>query len=232
MKLFSGITINESGPNMSIRGMRSGMKLYDIITSNITGFNMPGYQKKVAVKTSFAEYIGSHAVEGITDTSPGRMLSTGNPLDMIIEESGYFQIQGKDTVNLTRDGRFEIDKDGYLVSLAQEKVLGADGEPIHFKEIPGEYKDIKVDDDGTINIYNKTFNKQFIIGKLGIASEDGTPARDAKVKQGIVEASNVNLADEFFSMLPIRRNFEANKQAFVLQNENINKLIQMLGRGQ
>lgn len=232
MKLFSGITINESGPNMSIRGMRADMKLYDIITSNITGFNMPGYQKKVPVKTSFAEYIGSHAVEGITDTSPGRMLATGNPLDMVLEENGYFQLQGKDTVNLTRDGRFEINKDGYLVSLGQEHVLGSDGEPIRFKEIPGNYKDIKVDDDGTINLYNRTYNKKFIIGKLGIASEDGTPAKDAKVKQGTIEASNVNLADEFFSMLPIRRNFEANKQAFVLQSENINKLIQVLGRGQ
>lgn len=232
MKLFSGITVNEGGLNESIRGMRSEMKLLDLITFNITRFGKVGYQKKIPVKTSFAEFIGSHAVEGITDTSPGRMRLTGNPLDVVIEKSGYFQLEGKDGVKLTRDGRFEIDKDGWLRSLNKEKVLGSDGEPVFFDKIPGDYKDIIIDSDGTINLYNRKYAQKVFVGRLGVASEDGTPVRDVTVRQGVVEESNVVLADEFFNLIPIRRNFEANKQAFMIQNDNLNKLIQMLGRSQ
>lgn len=232
MKLFSGITVIDDGMNESIRGMRSGMKLLQLITNNITRFGVVGYQKKIPIKTSFAEYIGSHGVDAITDTTPGRMRLTGNPLDFIIETNGYFQVQGKDAIKLIRDGRFEISKDGYLITLDQEKVLGSDGEPIHFEKIPGNFKDIKVDPDGTINLYNKDYPKKIFVGRFSIASEEGTPIKEGVVRQGFVEESNVNLADEFFNMIPIRRNFEANKQAFILQSDNINKLIQMLGRGQ
>lgn len=230
MKLFGDVIINDGGMNMSIRGMHSELKLLDIITKNISRFGTPGYQKQIAVKTSFSEYIGSHAVEGITDTTPGRMRSSANPLDIIIENRGYFQVKGKNAIKLTRDGRFQLDKEGYLLSLNNEKVLGTDGEPIKFAQIPGDLKDIKVDEDGTINIYNRTYNQKETVGRLGIASEDGIPVRDVVVRQGFIEESNVNLADEFFNILPLRRNYEANKQAFILQNDNINKLLQMLGR--
>ena len=232
MKLFAGITVNEGGMNMSVRAMRSEIKMFQLVTNNITRFGQVGYQKKIPVKTSFAEYIGSHGVDAITDTTPGRMRRTANPLDLILEKSGYFQVKGKETIKLTRDGRFEIDKDGYLVNLDSEKVLGADGEPIKFKTVPGELKDILIDPDGTINIYSRAMNAKIIVGRLGVASEDGTPVREVTVRQGYTEDSNVNLADEFFNILPYRRNFEANRQAFIMQSDNQNKLIQTLGRGQ
>lgn len=230
MKIFGGISVSDDAMSESIRGMRSGMKMLNLITNNITRFNQVGYQRKNAVKTSFSEYIGSHGVDAITDTQPGRMTETGNPLDIIIEQEGYFQIQGKNGIKLSRDGRFQIDKDGFLTSLENEKILGNDGEAIRFHQIPGDLKDITVDQDGTINLYNRAYKSKERVGKLGIASQEGLQINDITVAQGFTEASNVNLAQEFFQMLPVRRNFEANKQAFILTSGNVDKLLQMLGR--
>lgn len=232
MKIFGGITVNDSGINSSINSMRSEMKMLEIISDNIAHFGRPGYQRKIATKTSFAEYIGSHAVDSITDTAPGRFRQTGNPLDLIIENKGYFQIKGPKTIKLTRDGRFQFDKEGYLLSLGNEKVLGTDGEAIKFKRMPEDLSDIQISTDGTVCLYNKTYNQKEIIGKISVLNEDGSIASDISVKQGFQEDSNVDLTAEFFNLLPIRRTFDANKQAFMIQNENFSKLIQVLGRGQ
>ena len=232
MKLHGGISIADDGLNISVRGMHTQMKMMDIISRNITNFSMPGAQREIPIMTSFCEYIGSHGVNTIKDTQPGRMRQTGNPLDFIINHSGYFQIKGQHGVKLTRDGRFEIDKDGYLINLNKEKVLGSDGEPIQFHYIPGNLKDITLDEDGTINLYNKSYNRKEFVGRLSVSSEDGTPVQDVKVIQGFVEDGNINLMNETFALLPLRRNFEASRQSFIILNEQTNKLIQMLGRGQ
>jgi flagellar basal body rod protein FlgG len=230
MKLFGGITVVDDTKSIAVRGMRSQMKLLEMITTNISRFGMPGYQKKIPVKTSFSEYIGSHAVDGITDTQPGRIRRSGNPMDFALEEHGYFQSAGPNGIKLSRDGRFEINPEGYLINLNKEKVLGADGEPIRFQYIPGDLKDITVDSDGTVNLYNRTYKQKVIVGRLSIAAEDGTPAGEVKVRQGFVEDSNVNLADEFFNLIPIRRNFEAQRQTLIINSGNYDKLLQMLGR--
>lgn len=232
MKLFGGITVQEGGIYESIRGMRAEMKMMDYITKNMMRFGQAGYQREIPVKTSFAEYIGSHGVESITDTSPGRFRLTGNPLDMVVRQKGYFQVQHNDSIELTRDGRFKINNEGFLVSLENKKVLSASGEPIQFESIPEKYKDVKVNEDGSIYLYNRAYDKRIFVDKLGIASETGTLLDSAQVSQGYTEDSNVVMHDEAFSLMPIRRNITANKQAFMLQNENKNKLIQMLGRGQ
>ena len=52
---------------------------------------------------------------------------------------------------------------------------------------------------------------------------------DPQVKQGYNEYSNVSLQNEFISMMPIIRNFEANRQIFMIQNQNLQKVISQLG---
>lgn len=232
MKLFGDVTVNVNGMNGSVLGMYSQMKMLNAISQNIARFGQAGYQKQIPYKTSFAEYLGPFGIDTITDTNPGRMRASGNPLDCALQTKGFFQIQGSKTVRMTRDGRFNLDKNGYLLSLTNETVLGADGEPIKFTKIPGNLKDIKIEPNGGIYIYNRAMSQKEYVGKLSIASEDGTPLREFEVTQGYVEDSNVVLADEFFNMITLRRNFEGNRQAFIIQKENIDKLLQLMGRSQ
>ena len=51
---------------------------------------------------------------------------------------------------------------------------------------------------------------------------------DPNVKQGYNEYSNVALQEEFIKMMPIMKNFDANRQMFMLQNSVLGKAISQL----
>ena len=46
-----------------------------------------------------------------------------NPLDITMANKGYFQVQTPEGVQLTRDGRFKLDKSGNLLNLEDNPVL-------------------------------------------------------------------------------------------------------------
>ena len=65
---------------------------------------------------------------------------------------------------------------------------------------------------------------------LGIVDSHGMLVEEPVIKQGYCEFSNVAMANEFMEMMPIIRNFEANRQMFLIQNQNLQKLISQLGQ--
>jgi flagellar basal-body rod protein FlgF len=74
--------------------------------------------------------------------------------------------------------------------------------------------------------------QQLLVGRLAVVTETGEPAGKVDVKQRMVEDSNVFLQREFTEMMPIRRNFEANRQLFIMQSDSLSRMIQELGRAQ
>ena len=66
-------------------------------------------------------------------------------------------------------------------------------------------------------------------GYLGIVDSNGLAVLDPDVKQGYNEHSNVILQNEFLSVKPVVRNFEANRQIFMMESQNLQKVIQQLG---
>ena len=49
------------------------------------------------------------------------------------------------------------------------------------------------------------------------------------VKQGYNEYSNVIIQNEFLAIKPVVNNFEANRQIFMMENSNLQKVISQLG---
>ena len=80
-----------------------------------------------------------------------------------------------------------------------------------------------------MSVFNKNTNKLENVAFLGIVDANGVVVMDPQVKQGYNEYSNVSLQNEFISMMPIIRNFEANRQIFMIQNQNLQKVISQLG---
>ena len=68
------------------------------------------------------------------------------------------------------------------------------------------------------------------IGQLGVVDTNGVLVMDPNVKQGYNEFSNVALHEEFIKMMPIMKNFDANRQMFMLQNANLGKAISQLSQ--
>ena len=229
MRLNSGIFFNDSGLTASIRAMHLDSELIGISNENVGGFDKVGYQRKEAVVSSFAEYLGVHALSTTRDDKVGRISVSPNPLDIALANKGYFQTETETGVKLNRDGRFKIGKDGTLLTLEDAKVLSNAGVPIKFPFIPQDLKQVKVDNTGKITIFNPETHKLVKIGNIGIVDANGIAVMDPNVKQGYNEYSNVALQNEFIGMMPIIRNFEANRQIFMIQNQNLQKVISQLG---
>ena len=196
---------------------------------NVTGFDKIGYQRKDPVVSSFTEYIGVHGLSQTVDDKVGRIAMSDNPLDLALAKQGYFQTQSADGIKLTRDGRFKLDKEGNLLTLEDESVLSSAGVPIKLPVVPEKIEDVKVNSKGLVSVFNKNTNKLENVAFLGIVDANGVVVMDPQVKQGYNEYSNVSLQNEFISMMPIIRNFEANRQIFMIQNQNLQKVISQLG---
>ncbi len=229
MKISTGIRYCEPGIRSSIRAMQVSNELLGITNDNVTGFDKVGYQRKEAVVSSFTEFLGVHGISTNVDEQVGRIQVSERPLDIAIASKGYFQIQSKDGVRLTRDGRFKLDKDGYLLSLEDGNVLSDSGVPIRLPFVPDDVKEIKVDKKGRLSVFNKDSRKLNYVATLGVVDSSGMAVMKPDIKQGYNEYSNVSLQNEFLAVMPTIRAFEANRQIFIMQSTNLQKAISQLG---
>ena len=229
MIINGGIRYCEKGLTTSLRAMHVQSELIGMYNENVTGFDKIGYQRKDPVVSSFTEYIGVHGLSQTIDDKVGRIAMSDNPLDLALANKGYFQVQSAEGIKLTRDGRFKLDKEGNLLTLEDASVLSSAGVPIKLPVVPEKIEDVKINSKGLVSVFNKNTNKLEGVAFLGVVDANGVVVMDPQVKQGYNEYSNVALQNEFISMMPVIRNFEANRQIFMIQNQNLQKVISQLG---
>ena len=229
MILKGGLNFVENGLTMSIRAMHLQQEQFAIHNENVGGFDKIGYQRKDPVVSSFSEWIGIHGLSKAVDDSVGRIALTQKPLDFAIAEKGYFQYQSDDGIKITRDGRFKIDNQGYLLTNEGNNVLSDAGQPVKLPFIPNNLNDLTVDRGGNIRLVDRKTGHQDFVATLAVVSDDGVAVLDPNVKQGYLEYSNVSLESEFMQIFPIRRNFDANRQMFIIQSNNLASAIEKLG---
>ena len=231
MIIKGGINYSDRGITSSLMAMHLQSEIIAINNENVTGFDKIGYQRQDPVVSSFTEFVGIHGLSKSTDDRVGRIAISENPLDCAISVKGYFQTMGDDGIKLTRDGRFKLDKLGNLLSLDDKQVLSNAGMPIQLPFVPEKLDDIKINAKGEIRIFNHKTLKQEYAGTLGVVDTEGRLVSRPEIKQKFNEYSNVSLQDEFIGMMPTIRNFEANRQMFLIQNQNLSKVITQLGQG-
>ena len=229
MKISTGISYCESGIRSSIRAMQVANELVGISNENIGGFDKVGYQRKEPVISSFTEFLGVHGISTSVDEQVGRIQISERPLDIAIATKGYFQIQTPQGVRLTRDGRFQLDKDGNLMSQDSGLVLSDSGTPIRLPFVPKDLKQIQIDKKGRVSVFNESTRKLEYVATMGVVDSTGMAVMHPDVKQGYNEYSNVSLQNEFLNIMPTIRAFEANRQIFIMQNTNIQKAVSQLG---
>ena len=229
MKINGGIRFVENGITASIRAMHVDSELIAIANENVTGFDKVGYQRKEPIVSSMTEFLGVHGLSTTVDDKVGRINISENPLDISLASKGYFQIEGKEGIRITRDGRFKYDQEGNLLTLDDSKVLSNTGMPIKLHIVPDEPKQVRINGKGLVSVFNPKTNKLENVAYLGIVDTNGALVIDPQVKQGYNEFSNVALQNEFINMMPVIKNFDANRQLFMIQNSNLQKVISQLG---
>ena len=229
MQINGGVRFCENGMTASLRAMHVQSEILGMINENVAGFDKVGYQRREPVVSSFTEFIGVHGLSQTVDDQPGRIMVSKNPLDITMANKGYFQIQTPEGVRLTRDGRFKLDKFGNLLDLEDNHVLSDAGLPIQLPVVPDNASEVVINTKGKIGVYDKSTGGLIDAGYLGIVDSNGMAVLNPDVKQGYNEHSNVVIQNEFLAIKPVVRNFEANRQIFLIESSNLQKVISQLG---
>ncbi|MEG0838959.1 MAG: flagellar hook-basal body protein [Hydrogenoanaerobacterium sp.] len=144
-------------------GMFMQQRSLNVIANNMANGETPGFKSERVVSTTFEQELLTRQERGnngfIGKGSPVRLVQdvpslfdpsllreTERPLDMAINGEGYFNIKSPDGQQyMTRNGNFDIDKEGYLVLHGAGRVMGQRGE-INLKGSSS----FKVDTDGNV----------------------------------------------------------------------------------
>ena len=220
----------------------------NIIANNIANANTPGYR---AQNLMFKEYIsnprGTDAplsfVEDIGQyhtTDQGAMKITENPLNVALSGPGYMGVIGPDgVIAYTRAGDLEIADDGTLVTPAGHAIANAGGSQI---TIPEDSTEIKIDNKGVISNQGGEIGQLMIVEFSNVQSlkpqgnnlyrtdQPGLPAEKTTVRQGYLEASNVQAVVEMTRMIDTLRTFQSVQQLMQNENERLRTAVQTLAR--
>jgi flagellar basal-body rod protein FlgF len=158
-------------------------------------------------------------VGDIRDFSQGPIAKTGEPFDVALKGEGFFLVSdAKLGTVYTRDGAFQLDAAGQLVTKDGRNVLNAGGAPIVF-DPQGERPVIAADgaiqvagtEVGRIGVVN--FARPGALEKIGAnafaAAGQATTAFEGAVAQGAIEGSNVNAVVELTRVIEISRAYES-----------------------
>lgn len=234
----------DSGYYAACAGLRTQTQALEVVANNLANANTSGYRRQEPVFRSlllaggradaanplnFA--INHFNVMGDTrlDLSPGNLRSTGNPLDVAVEGAGFFAVQTSAGVLYTRNGSFQISAKGQLETAEGDLVLGEQG-PI---TMPGGTASISA--DGTLSVNGAVAGKLRVVDlsgtlvPVGASYYDATqakvgPAAGAAVRQGMIEASNVNPLTAVVNLIEAQRNAEMLQRALSLFHADFNRI--------
>ena len=180
------------------------------------------------------------------DMSQGNFRQTEDQYNFALSGNGFFTISttnksGETSTRYTRDGDFTVTRDGYLVTKDGDYVLAEGGNRIQIPD--ANLVKISVNQAGEIysgNNYVATlqvvdFQNYEALSSYGenmYEAVDGavqTPAQ-AKVTQGYLEMSNVNMVTEMVDMIAISRAYETNQKMVQAIDQTLDKAVNEIGR--
>ncbi|AGH49091.1 MULTISPECIES: flagellar hook-basal body complex protein [Sphingomonadales] len=189
-----------------------------------------------AKKTSFVLDYGA-----VHDASQGAFQATGNPLDVMIDGPGYINVEAPGGgVAYTRAGFIKILETGDLATSGGQRILDENGRAIN---VPDDQKTmVTIAGDGTVmgrdgplgRIAITTFD-EINVSPRGDGLMEGTrgrvlTAREARLKIGGVEASNVQPIVETTTMIDILRSYQTSMRMTESLNDMRKQAIDKLGR--
>ncbi|HEX5127728.1 MAG TPA: flagellar hook-basal body protein [Rhodocyclaceae bacterium] len=209
---------------------------------NLTNLSTPGYRRIVDTGEAL-RYAGLQsqatslmlsvdASASTVDMNAGAAKSTGNPTDLAIDGNGFFELQSANGVLLTRRGDFQVDREGRLSSSSGDPVLGQNG-PINFTS-----SSIRIEADGRIFDGDKLVDQLRIVSVANPASlvpqgngtyvAAQTSVEDAKgyrIRQGVLEGSNVASATEMVQLIELVKHIESNQKVLQFEDELMGKAL-------
>lgn len=250
-------------------GMDAQQTQLDVVSNNLANVSTVGFKKSRAVfedllyqtmrqpgaqssqtsqlPSGFQLGVGVRTVATEKLFTQGALTQTNNQYDVAINGRGFFQIQMPDgTVAYTRDGSFQLDSQGNMVT--------ASGYPLSPNiQIPANATTVTIGRDGVVNVTVPGSTTPTSPGSLQLATfinpaglqsagenlfietaSSGAPIVNAPgtdgmgvLNQSFIESSNVNVAEELVNMIISQRAYELNSRAISTSDQMLQKLTQL-----
>jgi flagellar basal-body rod protein FlgG len=241
----------------------------DVIANNLANVSTNGFKRQRAVfEDLLYQTVRQPGAQSSTQTSlpsglqigtgvrpvsteriqeQGNLTQTSNSKDIAIKGQGFFSVQLPDgTTAYTRDGSFQVDQNGQLVTSSGYQVIPA-------VTIPANALTITVGRDGIVSVTTQGQTATTQVGQLTLSTfindggleslgenlyqetqSSGTPTENTPglngaglLYQGYVETSNVNVAEELVNMIATQRAYEINSKAVSTSDAMLQKLTQL-----
>jgi len=250
-------------------GLDAQQTALDVISHNLANVSTNGYKRQRAVfedllyqtirqpgaQSTQQTQIGAglQIGTGVRPVSTARVFTQGSPqqtggsLDIAIQGNGFFQIEMPDgTTAYTRDGAFELDNQGNVVTASGYRLLDN-------INIPPDALSVTIGKDGTVSVVQTNGQPAVQIGNIQLATfvnpgglqsagenlfyetaasgvatpnEPGTNGAGV-LNQEYLERSNVNVAEELVNMIVSQRAYEMNSRAIQTSDQMLGRLAQL-----
>ena len=232
----------------------------NLANANTVGYKMDRAQFNVIEQNNLPASLASNTPEmstsqaqsfwfqfnSFTDFTSGSLKNTGNDFDLALIGEGFFCIQKPEGVHYTRKGDFTLDAEGTLVTRNGHPVIGDSGEiTVKYAEDPRKVKAFEVDLEGNVLVNGQQvgslrivkFSEPDKLMKMGdtlFKPAENSPApqeaEDAKVSQGFVELSNVDVVKMMTEMIVVLRGYETYQKVMRSADEAFTKSINDVGQ--
>jgi len=188
-------------------------------------------------------------IEGTTKQfTQGSLEITDQSMDLAINGRGFFQILLPDgTTSYTRDGQFQVNSDGAMVTASGNLIEPA-------ITIPTNASTITIGEDGTVSVTVTGEAAAAQVGQIttvdfinpqGLKAignnlfreteasgnpQTGTPGLSGfgEIKQGVLEQSNVDTVKELVDMITVQRAYEMNSKVVSTADQMLQYIAQNL----
>lgn len=226
----------------------------DVVANNIANATTDGFKNDRVGAASFPELlvwrleppkpqpVGTTAFGTVvavieTDYRQGLLENTGELRDVALLGPGFFVVETGTGERYFRGGTLFVDREGYLVTAAGERLLG-EGGPVQVGT-----SNFSVGRDGTVYVDGQPVDRLLVVefpDRRALVKEgngyfraDGAPweaATETEVLQGYREASNVDLTAEMTRLLEGLRAYQLNQRVLRTQDELLGKAVNQVGK--
>ena len=250
-------------------GMTAQQTQLDVISHNLANVSTTGFKRNNAVfedliyqnlrqvgsqtteenqlPTGLHLGLGVNVVATSRNFTQGSLQQSGNNLDVAINGDGFFEVQMPDgTTGYTRDGSFQLDSQGRLVTSGGLPVANG-------ITVPQGATSISISESGVVSATLAGNPQPQQLGQLAMSSfinaaglqpvgqhmykesaasgapQQGQPGTNGLgvMRQGFLETSNVNVVEELVTMIQTQRAYEMNSKAIQTSDQMLAKLSQL-----
>lgn len=256
---------------VGLAGIQRDLARVDRISINLANMTTPGFKREVAAAPSFADAVraagapvgGSAGVAGsasperpmpdgmrvLMDARPGALRQTGQPLDLALTATGFFEVSTPNGPAYTRQGNFHVDQNGRLVTAQGDAVMGTSGEIYLTSQKPSIDASGNITEPDAVNgtsvagrlvaqLKIVSFEDPRLLQRIGggllvasqtIQTAPGLADSAGQVRQGALESANVDSMHEMVQLLQTMRHFESMQKVVQGYDELMGTAIRKLG---